>query len=144
MILPDVNVLIYAFRSDAADHESYKSWLEAVINAPAAYGVSPQVLASVVRICTHPRIFANPSSLPDVFEYCRALLEQPNASVVVPGERHWSIFESLCKESKANGNLAQDAWFASLAIESGCEWITTDRDYARFPGLSWRAPLASP
>ncbi len=142
MILPDVNVLIYAFRSDTTGHESYKAWLEEVINGPSAYGISPQVLGGVVRICTHSRIFARPSSSVEVFDFCRTLLEQPNASVVTPGERHWPIFERLCDHSKAAGNLAQDAWFAALAIESGCEWITTDRDYARFPGLNWRAPLA--
>lgn len=57
------------------------------------------------------------------------------------GRRHWEIFQSLVVESKATGNLVQDAWFAALAVESGCEWITTDRDYARFTGLAWRAPL---
>ena len=141
MILPDVNVLIYAFRADSENHERYKQWLESAINGPAAYGIAPQVLASVVRICTHPRIFVRPSSRSDVFDFCRALLEQPNAAVTVPGARHWSIFADLCAKANASGNLAQDAWFAALAIESGCEWITTDRDYARFPGLSWREPL---
>ena len=140
MILPDVNVLIYAFRSDSEEHQLYKEWLESVINGTAAYGIAPQVLAGVVRICTHPRIFARPSSQSDAFAFCRALLEQPNATVTEPGERHWSIFEDLCRKSKATGNLVQDAWFAALAMESGCEWITADRDYARFPGLSWRAP----
>jgi uncharacterized protein len=141
LILPDVNVLIYAFRADSEDHERYKEWLESVINGSAAYGIAPQVLASLVRICTHPRIFARPSSQSDAFEFCRVLLEQPNATVTVPGDRHWPIFEDLCRTSKATGNLAQAAWFAALAIESGCEWITADRDYARFQGLSWRAPL---
>ena len=141
MILPDVNVLIYAFRSDAENHLEHKSWLESVINGPAVYGISPQVLSGVVRVCTHTRIFARPSSRGETFAFCRALLEQPNATVIMPGERHWSIFETLCGKSKAAGNLVQDAWFAALAIESGCEWITTDRDYARFPGLSWRSPI---
>jgi toxin-antitoxin system PIN domain toxin len=95
----------------------------------------------MVRICTHPRIFARPSSREDAFEFCRAILEQPNATVITPGERHWSIFELVCRQSKATGNLAQDAWFAALAIEAGAEWITTDRDYARFEGLTWRAPF---
>jgi predicted nucleic acid-binding protein len=58
----------------------------------------------------------------------------------VPGERHWGIFEELCREAAATGSLVQDAWFAALAIESGAEWITTDRDYGRFRGLRWRAP----
>ena len=141
MILADVNVLIYAFRKDSQDHEEYKKWLESVVNGSSAYGVAPQVLASVVRVCTHPRIFARPSSQSDAFEFCRALLQQPNATVMTPGDRHWSIFENLCRASKATGNLAQDAWFAALALEAGCEWITTDRDYARFPGLTWRAPF---
>jgi toxin-antitoxin system PIN domain toxin len=141
LILADVNVLIYAFRKDSQDHETYKDWLESVVNGPSAYGVAPQVLASVVRVCTHPRIFARPSLQSDAFDFCRALLEQPNATVMTPGDRHWSIFEDLCRASKATGNLAQDAWFAALALEAGCEWITTDRDYARFPGLTWRAPF---
>jgi len=140
-MLPDVNVLIYAFRSDSERHADYKAWLESVINGPAAYGIAPQVLGSVVRICTHPRIFALPSSREDAFEYCRVLLEQPNATVIVPGERHWSIFEKVCRQSRANGNLVQDAWLAALAIESGAEWITTDGDYARFEALNSRAPF---
>lgn len=141
MILPDVNVLIYAFRSDSVDHLKYKDWVESVLNGPAAYGVAPQVLSGVVRICTHPRVFHRPSSRTDAFSFCATLLEQPNATVTVPGVRHWSIFKDLCVDAKATGNLVQDAWFAALAIESGCEWITTDRDYARFPGLSWREPF---
>lgn len=140
MILADVNVLIYAFRSDAIDHTRYKAWLEATINGPSAYGASPQVLSSVVRICTHPRIFVQPSASSDAFAFCRVLLEQPNATVIEPGDRHWSIFERLCAETRATGNLVPDAWLAALAIESGCEWITMDRDYARFPDLTWRAP----
>ena len=141
MILPDVNVLIYAFRSDAKDHRKYKAWLEDVVNSSAAYGIAPQVLGSVVRICTHVRIFQRPSAVREVFDFCRALQEPPNATVLTPGDRHWGIFEDLCERSKATGNLVQDAWFAALALESGCEWITTDRDYARFPGLKWRAPF---
>jgi toxin-antitoxin system PIN domain toxin len=141
LILPDVNVLIYAFRSDANRHSEYKDWLEGEVNGPAAFGISPQVLASFLRVCTHPRIFVRPSALDDAFGFCRTLLEHPNATVLAPGERHWGLFEALCRRSGATGNLLQDAWFAALAIESGCEWITTDRDYARFEGLKWRPPL---
>jgi uncharacterized protein len=141
LILPDVNVLIYAFRADSEDHSKYKEWLESVVNGSAAYGISPQVLASVVRITTHHRIYASPSSRGVVFDFCRTLLQQPNATVTEPGDRHWPIFEEMCTKAKATGDLAQDAWFAALAIESGCEWITTDGDYARFPGLTWRSPF---
>jgi toxin-antitoxin system PIN domain toxin len=141
LILPDVNVLIHAFRPDSPEHPRYRTWLEDVVNGAAAYGIAPQVLASVVRICTHPRIFIQPDPAQDVFEFARVLLEHPNATVVIPADRHWSIFESLCDQARATGNLVQDAWFAALAIESGCEWITTDRDYSRFPGLTWRPPF---
>ena len=140
MILPDVNVLIYAFRTDSADHPRYRRWLEDVVNGHEAYGIAPQVLASLVRITTHPKIFAVPSRREDAFAFGAVLLGQPNAVAVSPGKRHWEIFERLCRRAKATGNLVQDAWFAALAIESGCEWITTDRDYARFEGLRSRAP----
>ena len=61
--------------------------------------------------------------------------------MITPGRRHFTIFEDLCRRAAATGNLIQDAWFAALAVEAGCEWITTDGDYARFPGLRWRRPF---
>ena len=132
MILFDANVLIHAFRADATDHQRYKAWLESVINGPSAFGVSTQVLATMIRICTHPRVFRHPSSLAEALEFCRVLLQQPNATLVSPGKQHWSLFESACEAFDAKGNLVQKAWFAALAIESGCEWTTTDPDYGRF------------
>ena len=141
MILPDVNVLLYSFRSDAARHADYRAWLHKVVNGQGAFGMSPQVLASVVRIATHPWIFARPSRLEDALSFADALLGLPHCQVIQPGPRHWGIFSEVCREARGSGNLVQDAWFAALAIESGCEWITTDRDYARFPDLRWRAPF---
>jgi len=141
LILADVNVLVYAFRVDSNDHARYKTWLEDVINGSSAYGVSPQVLASVVRICSHPKIFVQASGIDELLNFCDALISQPNARIVLPGDRHWSIFGKLCLDAKATGNLIPDAWNAALAIEAGCEWITTDRDYARFKGLNWRSPF---
>ncbi len=141
MILPDVNVLLYAFRADSTDHRAYQVWLEGVVNADAAYGMSPQVLSSFIRIATHPRIFRRPSGLTAALAFASVLLEQPHCQVLQPGPRHWDICCSLCRSAKATGNLVQDAWLAALAIESGCEWITTDRDFARFEGLRWRAPV---
>ena len=141
MILPDVNVLLYAFRSDSVDHARYREWLADVVNGVEAYGVSTQVLCSVARIATHPRIYVSPSRFDDAIAFARVLLEQPHCTVVQPGPRHFSIFEGLCQRALATGNLVQDAWFAALALESGCEWVTTDGDYARFPGLRWRRPF---
>jgi len=134
-------VLLYAFRSDTVEHEAYRSWLDELVNGDEAYGISPQVLCSVIRVSTHARIYVKPSTLDDALAFARALLGQASCNVVEPGARHWSIFEDLSRRASAIGNLAQDAWFAALAIESGCEWITTDRNYARFPRLRWRPPF---
>ena len=141
MILPDVNVLLYAFRSDSAHHARALAWVETLVNGDEAYGMSPQVLGSVVRLATHPRVFVAPSRLEDALAFARVLLEQPQCTAIVPGARHWAIFEDQCRRAAASGNLVQDAWFAALAIESGCEWVTTDGDFARFPGLRWRRPF---
>jgi toxin-antitoxin system PIN domain toxin len=141
VILPDVNVLIYAFRPDSIEHASYKAWLHEVVNGVAAFGIAPQVLSSVVRVCTHARIYKQPSDLKETLAFCAAILECPNATLILPQERHWSIFQALCVGSKATGNLVADAWLAALAIESGCEWITTDGDFGRFNGLTWRSPF---
>jgi len=140
MILPDVNVLIYAFRRDVRQHALCRPWLESVIWGDAQFGVSPLALASVVRISTNPRAFTMPSAIEEAFGFCENLLGQPNSRVVDPGERHWSIFKRLCVDADIRGPRITDAWFAALAIESGCEWITLDRDFARFPGLRWRPP----
>jgi uncharacterized protein len=110
------------------------------VNGDEAYGMSPQVLSSVARIATHPRILT-PSKLDEALSFARALLEQPTCTVVQPGARHFSIFEDLCRRAAATGNLIQDGWLAALAVESGCEWVTTDGDFARFPGLRWRRPF---
>jgi uncharacterized protein len=141
VILPDVNVLLYAFRSDSVDHARYRGWLDEVVNGDEAYGMSPQVLSSVIRIATHSRIYASPSRLEEALSFARVLLEQPTCTVVHPGSRHFSLFEDLCRRAAATGNLVQDAWLAALAVEHGCEWISTDGDYARFPGLRWRRPF---
>jgi len=105
-----------------------------------AYGMSPQVLGAVVRIVTHPRIFVPPTPLEEALAFANLLLDQPHCQAIHPGPRHWGIFRDVCQRARASGNLVQAAWFAALAIESGCEWITTDRDYARFEGLRWREP----
>ena len=138
MILPDVNVLLYAFRTDVPEHPAHKIWLEQVINDSQTFGISPQALASVLRIATQRRFFSHPSSLAEALDFASALLHHPHCQIIEPGPRHWDIFTNLCRVANAKGNLIQDAWFAAVAIESGCEWITNDRDYGRFPGLRWR------
>ncbi|HXH38333.1 MAG TPA: type II toxin-antitoxin system VapC family toxin [Thermoanaerobaculia bacterium] len=141
MILADVNVLVYAHREDAADHRRFRDWLEAVVASPEAFGVCDLVLSGFLRVVSHPRIFHPPTPFPRALEFCEFLRDQPNAVLVTPGERHWEIFTAFCAGAHAHGDLVADAFLAALAVESGCEWITTDRDYSRFPGLRWRHPF---
>lgn len=138
MILPDVNPLIYAFRRDSPFHRVSRGWLASIINGDARFGMSRLVLSAVVRITTDPRIHPFPSSADDAFRFCEDLLGQPHCELVEPGERHWDIFKRLCVETRTSGRRTTDAWFAALAIEWGCEWVTFDRDFARFPGLRWQ------
>ena len=141
MNLFDVNVLVYAFRRDADRHEQFRAWLLSLLDSESAFALSEQVLSSVVRLTTHPKVFKEPNSLREVFEFVDALREHPNCRVIKAGDGHWAVFRRLCEAANAKANLVPDAWFAALAIESGCIWITTDRDYSRFPGLKWRHPL---
>ncbi len=141
MLLPDVNVLVYAHRQDAPDHRRYLGWLEQVINSDEAFGLADLVLSGFLRVVTHPRVFGPPSSLGDALAFVTALRARPNCVPVAPGMRHWDLFTSLCHRAGAKGNLVPDAYLAALAMESGSEWITTDRGFARFPGLRWRHPL---
>lgn len=141
MILTDVNVLVYSHRSDAPGHPEYRKWLEKLLNGDQAYGFSELVLSGFLRVVTHPRVFNPPSDLASALAFAQAIRGQPNAVPIAPGPRHWGIFQSLCEATRARGNLIPDAYLAALAIESGSEWITTDRDYSRFPGLKWRHPL---
>lgn len=141
MILPDVNVLVYAHREDATGHEEYRAWLERTVAGPAAYGLSDLVLSGFLRVVTHPKVFKNPTPLPAALSFVHAIRDPENRISVDPGPRHWTIFRDLCTRVGARGNLIPDAYLAALAIESGAEWITTDRDFTRFPGLRTRHPL---
>jgi toxin-antitoxin system PIN domain toxin len=140
VILADVNVLIYAFRTDAPKHSLCKNWLEAVVHGDARFGVSPLALSALVRVTTDTRAFPNATPIGEAFAFCERLLREPNAVTVEPGARHWRIFERLCREGGIVGPRVTDAWYAALAIECGCVFVTFDRDYARFPGLDWREP----
>jgi toxin-antitoxin system PIN domain toxin len=140
VILPDVNVLIYAFRQDAPHHGLCRPWLEAVLNDEAKFALSLFALSAVVRITTQTKTLYNPSTLDEAFRFCAHLVDRPNCQIVEPTEKHWGIFKRLCVETNTRGRHVTDAWYAALAIEWGCEWITMDRDFARFPGLKWSMP----
>ncbi|HLX46437.1 MAG TPA: TA system VapC family ribonuclease toxin, partial [Bryobacteraceae bacterium] len=105
MILPDVNPLVYAFRDDSVEHERYKRWLVSIVDGDAAFGMSPQVLGSVLRISTNPRIYREPVAVARAVEFANWLMDQPHCQIVAPGPRHWGIFCDLCVKAQAQGNL---------------------------------------
>ena len=123
-------------------HGAYRGWLDEAVDGDEAFGVSELVLSGFVRVVTHPKVFSPPEPIESALAFAGALRSAPNAVRVAPADRHWAIFDRLCRGVGARGNLVPDAYLAALAIESGSEWVTTDRDYARFPGLRWRHPLA--
>lgn len=137
----DVNILVHAHREDAPDHGAYRTWLEGAVAAEAPFAVPDVVFSGFLRVVTHPRIFSPPTPLVQALALVEALRSRPNFVPVAPGSRHWDLFVRLCGDANAKGPLVPDAYLAALAIESGCEWITADRDFARFPGLRWRHPF---
>jgi uncharacterized protein len=141
VLVPDVNVLVYAYREDAEDHDRYRAWLEGVAASEAPFGTVDVVLAGFLRTVTHPRVFDPPSPIHHALRFVEELEGRPNAVPIHPGPRHREIFTGLCRDAGVKGNLVADAYLAAVAIESGSEWITTDRDFARFRGLTWRHPL---
>lgn len=141
MLLPDVNILVYAYREDAPDHKQFRDWLQALVNGDEAYGLSDLVCSGFLRIVTHPAVFNPPSPIADALAFVEELRSPGGCVLVAPGVRHWSIFAALCRAGGMRGNLVPDAYFAALAIESGSEWITADGDYGRFAGLRWRRPF---
>lgn len=141
MLLLDVNVLIYAHREDAPEHKRYAAWLRSVVEGPEPFAVAESVLASFLRITTNPKIFRPPTPMPTALEFCRKLVTWPKAVFLLPSRTHWDIFMNLCENIE--GPLVADAYLAALAIEHGCELITTDSDFARFAGLRWRHPLSA-
>ena len=142
MLLADVNVLIYAHREDAhAEHRRFGAWLVERATGPEPFALSVLALAAFVRVVTNPRIFRRPSTLDEAFGFTGQLVRRPNARLVGPGPAHWQLVEDLCRAAGASGKLVADAQHAAVAIEHGCTLVTTDGDFARFPGLRWLHPL---
>ena len=141
MLCPDVNVLLYAFRRDSADHPRYAQWLQNAMTGQEPVGVSELVLSAAMRRATNHRVYRQPSSTVEVLDFCQAMRSAPAAVPLRPGAKHWEIFSSLCRAVAATANDVPDAYHAALAVENGATWITNDRGFARFPNLRWRSPF---
>ena len=143
MLLPDVNVLIYAHIEDSTpDHAEFAAWITRLATGPEPFAMSVLALAGFVCVATNPRIFNPPSSLDQSLAFVSSLVDRPTARIVGPGPDHLEIFKKLCRESRATGKLVADAQHAAVAVEHGCTMVSTDSDFSRFPGLRWQHPLS--
>jgi hypothetical protein len=140
MVMPDVNVLVYAHREDEVAHAAALAWVNETANGSAPFALSALVMVGFVRIVTNSRIYRQPTPTPVALAAIESLLARANCRVCLPGARHWQLVSALCREVHATGKLVADAQHAAVAIEHGCEWVSRDADFARFAsgGLRWR------
>ena len=140
MFLFDITVLVHLHREDSPRHTVVRAHIERILSEARPVGYSPVVLSGFLKVVTHPKVFVTPSDPETALEFCQSILELPGIQRVSPGESHWSIFSHLVRASHARGNLVSGAWLAALAVEHDCTWVTTDRDYSRFPRLRVEHP----
>jgi uncharacterized protein len=144
VLLADVNVFVYAYRPDHPQHPAASRWLSERLTGDERFGVSELVVSGFVRVVTNRRIYDEPANPEAALAFCERLLAAPSVTSVRPGPDHFGIFTRLCREVGARANIVPDAYHAALAIEHGATWVTSDRGFARFPGLRWQTlPLSS-
>lgn len=141
MILPDINLLVYAYNADAPLHSKAKKWWEKLLNQSQPVALPWVVIHGFVRLMTHPRVVERPLRPEVAIRHVRDWIEQPFVQILEPGGTHLDIFEQLLSEIGVGGDLTTDAQLAALAIEYQCELHSNDTDFARFSGLRWRNPL---
>ncbi len=141
MIVPDVNLLVYAHQLDSPWHDESRTWWEEIINDGRQVGVPWIVAAGFVRLATNPRVSSPPASVGDAVDRVAEWFKFPNVSPVNPGPDHLVHFKHLLEAAAAGGRLTTDAHIAAIAIEYQAEVHSNDRDFGRFPGLRWRNPI---
>lgn len=141
MIAIDANLLIYAYDSGSAHHERARKWLESVLSGQQTVRIPLQSALAFLRITTNSRIFAAPFSAERAVLIVDSWLKQPQVDWLAAGPRHWPILRKLIPDSQAIGPLVTDGHLAALAIEHGAVLCTSDRDFARFEGLTLLNPL---
>lgn len=141
MILTDVNVLVYAHRRDAPDHEHYADWLSDVAAGRDELGLTEATLLGFLRVVTSPRIFSVPALAAEALRFVDALRGARRARWLPASEAVWTAFARIARaDPQVRGNVVPDAWLAALAQAHGCRLATTDRGFARFDGLDWFDP----
>ena len=141
MILPDVNVLIYAFHEQADQHQVYAGWLNIARSEGEELLFPDSVLLGFLRIVTSPRIYDLPAPIDQALAFASALRRGRRARVVEDLGSVWSAFDRLvARDRQIKGNLVPDAYIAAVAISHKARVATRDRGYSRFSGLSWFDP----
>lgn len=141
MILPDINLLVYAYNRDAPHHAESRTWWEGLLNGPQSVGLPWAVVCGFVRLMTHPAVLVTPLDPGRAVGHVRSWFDFPSVEVLEPGPRHLEIFERILGAVGVAANLTTDAHLAAIAIEYQCELHSNDADFSRFPGLRWRNPL---
>lgn len=144
MIIPDVNLLVYAYNADAPWHDEARRWWEELLSGDQPIGLPWAVTCGFVRLMTHPAVLLEPLETTRALEHVRSWLSLVNVEVLDPGPRHLELFERALREAGVGGNLVTDGHLAALALEYQAEVHSNDVDFARFSGLSWRNPLQGP
>ena len=143
LTLLDSNILLYAWNQDDPNHEKIKPWLESLLRSQDWVGLPWITLWTFLRLTTNSRLYSRPLSPERAFEIVSEWIQLPNVVIVQPGLLHREILQRLVIVGQATGPLLSDAVLAALAIEQGATLASTDRDFSRFPGLSWINPLSS-
>jgi toxin-antitoxin system PIN domain toxin len=141
VILVDVNLLLYAHNAGSKEHSDAAAWLERTLSGPEIVGFSWTTILAFLRIATTPRILLHPYELDEATSIIEDWIARPNVAIVGPGDQHWPILKKLLPSSRSRGSLIMDAHLAALAIEHGATLCTSDRDFARFPGLKVEYPI---
>jgi hypothetical protein len=142
MILPDINLLVYAYNSDAPGHRRAKTWWEACLSEDRLIGLPWAVILGYLRLMTSRSVLLDPFTPQEAIGHIRSWLERPQVQVLQPGPRHLDLLDSLMREAGVSGRLTTDVHLAALAIEHQAELHTNDGDFKRFPGLRWSNPLS--
>ena len=129
-----------AHREDHPHHSLVRPWIDGLLAGLSTFGVPGFIWASFIRISTNRRIFEVPTPVDEAFAFMSSLRAQSRHRAAVPGPGHLEVFERLCREADAAGDLAADAYLAAVAVDLGCELVSLDRDFARFADLRWRRP----
>ena len=141
MIVPDINLLVYAHDSEFPRHGEVRDWWEELMNGSGSVGLTWVAMLGFIRITTNSKILDNPMEPTIACEHVRSWLGRPQSIVIHPGDRHAEILFQLLGQAGSAGNLTTDAHLAALAIEHQAELHSADADMARFSGLRWVNPL---